>query len=245
MDTYLSKLGVEYLERAQSGDKFAEESLIELIRDKYMNRRIGRYMHRNRQVEDEDLRQEFMIGVALSIHKARLDMGDPIEYLIQQGVYRVRSYLRKGIMQNTMQICRECGHITRLHRVGTSYICRNCGSNQVATNEVNDHDEIVYQNLESDELFEDEVMSQMLVDEFEKTLVPNTNMYNLYVLLKRGVSRDNPNIDNYVKEIAKMWGGCSEQNVIQNINKLRSKVRQFAVEVGVDISNGMFIVIDK
>jgi hypothetical protein len=115
----------------------------------------------------------------------------------------------------------------------------------VATNEVNDHDEIVYQNLESDELFEDEVMSQMLVDEFEKTLVPNTNMYNLYVLLKRGVSRDNPNIDNYVKEIAKMWGGCSEQNVIQNINKLRSKVRQFAVEVGVDISNGMFIVIDK
>ena len=84
-DEYL----IQLLELAQGGDKVAEDNLIAHIRDNVMRRRIGRYIHKNRQVEDEDIRQEFMIGVALAISKADLTIGNPIEYIISQGIYKI------------------------------------------------------------------------------------------------------------------------------------------------------------
>ena len=114
---YIYEQGIELLKLAQQGNKNAEELLIVEIRNRFMNKRIGRYLHKNRIVDDEDLKQEFLIGVGLAIPQARIDIGDPIEYLINQGVYRVRSYLRKHIIQNTTQICDDCGYITRLNMI--------------------------------------------------------------------------------------------------------------------------------
>ena len=83
-----------------------------------------------------------------------------------------------------------------------------------------------------------------MMDRFESTLTPGTNVYNLYILLKSGINRDNPQISNYIKEIAKIWGGCSEQNVVQNMDKLRRKVTQFAEEQGCNIVGNCFIYIE-
>lgn len=240
---YLSEECVELLKLAQDGDRMAQDDLILLIKDKFMGKRIGRYLHRNRQVEDEDLKQEFMIGVALGISEARLDMGDPIEYLISQGVFRVRSYLRRNIITNTMQTCNNCGNITRLNRVGRDYVCKKCGSNDVLTQEVSEYNDVAIESAVDKNRFEEHVESDIILDQFEKTLNPATNIYSLYVLLKDGMNRDNPDVKNYIKAIAKEWGGCSEQNVVQNMEKLRKKINQFAMENDLVIENHHFISI--
>ena len=239
---YVYEEGIELLQLAQQGNKNAEELLIVEIRNRFMSKRIGRYLHKNRVVDDEDLKQEFLI--ALVISKARIDIGDPIEYLINQGVYRVRSYLRKHIIQNTSQICDDCGYITRLNMIDGHYICKRCGSTNVTTHEIHNNDEVTLNSIPSTDDEIEEIIGEDFISQFEKTLNPNTNVYNLYILLKSGINRDNPNIPNYIKEIAKRWGGCSEQNVVQNMDKLKAKIIQFAEEQGYEIVGNCFIYIE-
>lgn len=239
---YVFERGIELLRLAQEGNKCAEELLIVEIRDKFMNKRISRYLHKNRLVDDEDLKQEFLVGVAFAIPKARLDMGDPIEYLIHQGIYRVRSYLRRNIIQNTIQSCGACGYITRLNMIDGQYVCKRCGSTNVITQELRNDDETILENMSSDTMEIDELMGQDIIDRFEKTLTPGTNVHSLYMLLKSGINRDNPNIPNYIKAIATIWGGCSEQNVVQNMEKLKKKVIQFAEDYGYEIIGNQFVI---
>lgn len=230
------------LKEAKIGDKISEQNLLIYIRNNVMNKRIGKYLGRNRQVENDDLRQEFMIGVALAISKCDIDIGDPIEYIIAQGVYRVRSCLRGNIIKNTVQICRECGSITRLNRIRNEYICKKCGSNNIDTQELTDNNDIALENAEDmQESVEDSIVSQLLIEGFESTLKDGTNIKNLYDLLKGGVNRDNPQIKNYIREISMMWGGCSEQNVVQALNKLQYRLRRFADDNGYVIVNNRFV----
>lgn len=233
---------VVMLRQAQSGDKMIEHNLLLYIRQNIMPRRIGRYLSRNRQVENDDLKQEYMIGVALAIPKANLEIGDPIEFILSQGNYKVRSALRGSIIKNTVQICHECGAVTRLNRIGNDYICKKCGSSNVETQELNDNDEIALENAQDmDEPIEDVVASEDLIAQFEATLVDGTNVKNLYMLLKSGINRDNPLIKNYIHEIAQIWGGCSEQNVVQALNKLQDRMRKFADEHGFRIVGNKFV----
>ena len=230
------------LRDAQNGDKSAEEQFIIYIRDNVMRRRIGRYLHKNRQCEDDDLKQEFLIGIALAIPKADLEIGDPVEYIIQQGVYRVRTYLRKHIIQGTTQVCMDCGYESRLNRVGSHYECKKCGSHNIVTREVNDHDETLFQTMESTSSDIDDILTMMLMHEFEKTLDHTTNVYRLYeIMVNKGINRDNPNIKNYIKTISMMWGGCSQQNVLQNIYKLQAKFTKFLDDNNMTIINGRLV----
>lgn len=230
------------LGQAKSGDKLAEQNLLIYIRNNYMNRRIGRYLGRNRLADNDDLRQEFMIGVAFAIPKCDLEIGNPIEYLLAQGVYRVRSYLRGRITKNTVQVCRECGTVTRLNMVGNQYVCKKCGSINIDTHEIYDNDEITLENaVDMSEPIDEMIANQMMIEQFELTLVEGSNVKALYELLKSGINRDNPMIKNYTKEIARIWGGCSEQNVIQTLYKLRKKMLEFAESQGFTIRGDKFV----
>lgn len=230
------------LGQAKSGDKLAEQNLLIYIRNNYMNRRIGRYLGRNRLADNDDLRQEFMIGVAFAIPKCDLEIGNPIEYLLAQGVYRVRSYLRGRITKNTVQVCRECGTVTRLNMVGNQYVCKKCGSINIDTHEIDDNDEITLENaVDMSEPIDEMIANQMMIEQFELTLVEGSNVKALYELLKSGINRDNPMIKNYTKEIARIWGGCSEQNVIQTLYKLRKKILEFAESQGFTIRGDKFV----
>lgn len=230
------------LGQAKSGDKLAEQNLLIYIRNNYMNRRIGRYLGRNRLADNDDLRQEFMIGVAFAIPKCDLEIGNPIEYLLAQGAYRVRSYLRGRITKNTVQVCRECGTVTRLNMVGNQYVCKKCGSINIDTHEIDDNDEITLENaVDMSEPIDEMIANQMMIEQFELTLVEGSNVKALYELLKSGINRDNPMIKNYTKEIARIWGGCSEQNVIQTLYKLRKKMLEFAGSQGFTIRGDKFV----
>ena len=230
------------LGQAKSGDKLAEQNLLIYIRNNYMNRRICRYLGRNRLADNDDLRQEFMIGVAFAIPKCDLEIGNPIEYLLAQGVYRVRSYLRGRITKNTVQVCRECGTVTRLNMVDNQYVCKKCGSINIDTHEIDDNDEITLENaVDMSEPIDEMIANQMMIEQFELTLVEGSNVKALYELLKSGINRDNPMIKNYTKEIARIWGGCSEQNVIQTLYKLRKKMLEFAESQGFTIRGDKFV----
>lgn len=236
---------VELLKLAQSGDRIAEDNLIVYIRDNEMHKRIGKYLHKNRQVEDEDLKQEFLIGVALNISKANLEIGNPIEYIISQGVFRVRSYLRKHIIQNTTQVCSDCGYESRLNRVGNQYECKKCGSNNIITREVSDHDEFALENtcIDEDEIEKliEGIGADKIIAKFRDTLDDNTKMYHLFVLLyDEDINSDNPEIDNYIKEIAKRWG-TSQTLVIQVKEKLKTRLLKFCESEGLVIKYNKFI----
>lgn len=236
---------IELLRLAQSGDRIAENNLIMYIRDNEMQKRISKYLRRNRQVEDEDLKQEFLIGVALNISKADLEIGNPIEYIISQGVFRVRSYLRKHIIQNTTQVCSDCGYESRLNRVKNhQYECKKCGSHNIITREISDHDEVALENKCADD---DEIEklieglgAEDIIMRFRSTLDNNTKMYNLFVLLyDEDINSDNPEIDNYIKEIANRWG-TSQTLVIQVKEKLKIKLLKFCESEKIDIKHNKF-----
>lgn len=240
-DEYL----IQLLELAQGGDKIAEDNLIAHIRDNVMRRRIGRFIHKNRQVEDEDIRQEFMIGVALAIPKADLTIGNPIEYIISQGVYRVRSYFRKHVIQNTTQICRDCGYESRLNRIGSVYRCKKCGGDNIETREVYDHDEVAMGNkaAENDEIekLTEEIGADKIIEQFRSTLNPDTRVYDLFVLLyDEDINSDNPDIVNYIAEIARRWG-TSQVLVVQTKDKLKSRLIKFCQCNGYEIKGNRFI----
>lgn len=235
------------LKLAQSGDKVAEDNLIAYIRDNEMRKRVGKYLHKNRQAEDEDLKQEFLIGVALSIPRADLDIGDPIEYICAQGIYRVRSYLRKHIIQGTTQICKDCGYESRLNKVNNHYECKKCGGHNIETREVYDHNEIAIENKrnENDEIEKliEGIGSEKIIEQFRNTLDKNTKAYYLFVLLyDEDINSDNPEIENYIKEIAHRWG-TSQTLVVQVREKLKSKLLRFCKDNGYEIKNNKFIQI--
>ena len=238
---------VEMLKLAQSGDKVATDNLITHIRDKEMRKRIGKYMHKNRQVEDEDLKQEFMIGVALSINKADLEIGNPVEYIMSQGIYRVRAYLRKHIIQNTTQICHDCGYESRLNKVGNQYICKKCGSTNIETRETHDHDEIAIENkcAENDEIEKmiDNIGADDIIEKFRATLDDGTKVHSLFILLyDEDINSDNPDVVNYIAYIAKKWG-TSQTLVVQVRDKLKNRLLKFCNDNDLEIHNNKFMQI--
>ena len=239
MNSDQKAFGLSLLKSAQGGDKLAEFDLLELIRIHLMPKRIGRYLNKNRQVDNDDVKQEFMIGVSLAIQDARLDIGDPLEYLATNGLYRVKSYMRKFIVQGTMQVCNDCGAKSRINRIGNQYHCKKCGGTNVSTVEVEDHNETLFETMQV-KGFENDVLSDMMVTDFKSTLTPGTNLYDLYeLLIEKGIDRDNPLIKNYMKTIADMWGGCSTQNVSLNLKKLRVKLEKYLEE------NSEMVMMDK
>lgn len=222
---------------AQGGDRLVENDLLEHIRVKEMPRRVGRYINRNRQADNDDVKQEFLIGVAGAIKDAKMDVGDPVEYLMNRGMYRVRSYVRKSIIQGTIQVCNDCGNKSRLNRnEHGKYVCKKCGSEHVATSEINDNNEVTLYNIVDKSGFEDDALSEMIVSDFKQTLTPGTNTYKLFeMIMEQGLDRDNPLVKNYMKEIAKVWGGCSTQNISINLKKLQAQFQKYSEARGIDL----------
>lgn len=233
---------------AQAGDDVATDNLINQIKEVEMRRRIGKYLHRNRQAEDEDLIQEFLIGVALSINKAKLDVGDPIEYIIWCGVNRVKSYLRKSILKNTVQVCKDCGNESRLHKVDGIYTCRKCGSTNIETFETSEYDEIALENEmdkrnEIERMIEEEGYED-IIERFRATLDQTTRVGQLFDLFyKKDITPDNPDVVNYIKEISEEMGGISQTLVLQTRNKLQKRIINFCNENGYKIVGNKFIQI--
>ena len=58
------------------------------------------------------------------------------------------------------------------------------------------------------------------------------------------INSDNPDIVNYIKEIATRWN-TSQTLVVQVREKLQNKLIKFCKDNGYEIVNSRFVVIDK
>jgi hypothetical protein len=185
-----------------------------------------------------------MIGVALHIYVAKLDVGDPIEYLMYCGICNVKRYMTKQIRSNVIQICRDCGTKHNLHKVKVgaydTYECRKCGSHNVDTYEIHYHEEDSKFNAIEDTSadFGEELAASQFVIDFERTLTPGTNVHKVYCLLRDGL-RDDMDVDNYIGAIAEALGGCSSTNAMMVVKKLRKRVAAFSEEYSSDLVGGM------
>ena len=216
---------------AHAKNRYADTDLLEYIRLNLMPRRIGKYLSKNRQVTNEDLRQEFMIGVALHIHTAKLDVGDPIEYLMAHGLWKIKQHMKRKIRGGTMQVCR-CGYKCRLNKVGyNQYQCPKCGEYEVSTYEVEYHDDIALDSVADPSVKDpdDGLISSEMLTEFEHTLVPETNMHKVYMMFRDEIRGDR-GIPNYIAYMADHMGGVSQQCVMQVVKRLRIRFLNFIQE---------------
>lgn len=218
--------------KASQGDDLAVEDLIKLIRDNFMGKAIARYISKNRLVYDEDIRQEFLIGVALAIPKVNMEIGNPMLYLINSGIYRVKSYFRGKVLKYTRQTCLDCGHTCRPHykkdevdntKSTKQWQCPKCGSlhvDIVQTTNAEVKDDNVMGRTEA--LIEDIVSDSMVIEEFRSTL--KGRVLQLFDLINSGVDRDGTS--SYMKDIAQEWG-VSTACVAQYLKRLRAAWKEY------------------
>ena len=220
---------IDIIKAAQGGDEYAVEKLIIIIRDNHMNKAISRYLYKNRLVENEDVKQMFMIGVAMAIPTVRLDLGNPMIYLINCGIWKVKSYFRAQVFNNTRQTCLDCGHTCRPTKTIKKYdvvvkrsddwICPSCGGDNVDIAQCTGaevKDDNVF-STKTDALIEDIVTDSMAIDEFRKTI--NGRVLQLFDMINKGVDRDGTT--SYMRDIADDWG-VSTACVAQYLKRLRA-----------------------
>jgi transposase-like protein len=185
-------------------------------------------MNKNRLAENDDVSQEFMIGVAHAISEVDMSIGNPIIYLINKGIWKVRSYFRQQVFGNTKQTCLDCGHTCRptktlkkhdvVIKKFTEWVCPKCHSHrvdvvQITGSEVKDDNVFA---TRTEQLVEEMVMDGMSIQEFRAKL--SGRVLQLFDTINNGVDRDNS--VSYQREIADEWG-VSTACVSQYLKRLR------------------------
>jgi hypothetical protein len=79
-------------------------------------------MGKNPAIDRNDLVGEFHRGVAMALKEVRLDIGDPMEYLIARGVLWVKRVVRKECNHTFIEECIICGKV-RPYRQEPCYTC--------------------------------------------------------------------------------------------------------------------------
>lgn len=83
--------------------------LREFLSSKQYQSAMNRLKFRHTAMTPEDLQGEFHIGVMQGLPRVK-KIGDPMAYLAQSGMWRVRSALRNALKQTAQQRC-ICGHV--------------------------------------------------------------------------------------------------------------------------------------
>ena len=127
------------------------------------------------------------------------------------------------------------------------YKCKKCGSTNIETRELYDHDETIFDskcddNDDIEKLINEEGAND-IIERFRDTLDKNTKVYYLFELLyDEDINSDNPDVINYVAEIARRWG-TSQTLVLQTKEKLKVRLTKFCEKEGYEIKGSKFIQI--
>ncbi len=78
---------------ARDGDTRARECLVDRLTPRVDA--CSRYYARVSGADPDDLRQEMWLGIFAALERVDLRIGDPAQYLLQQGRYALLTYLRK------------------------------------------------------------------------------------------------------------------------------------------------------
>lgn len=235
----------ELITASQSGDEDATNKLLQIIKDQHMGRYTRRFIRRNVLVDQEEIESEFLVGCWAAIKKAKLDIGNPVNFICWKGSLKVlhlfRTKLRDGVRIN----CSTCGTGTLVYKAKLKRaVCGKCGATDVQTymivmdeSQMNPEisgnavvmpwDKIAQDNMqdEADHQFSN-ITYDIMVEEIRSRL--NGRVLQLFdVMVVEAINRDTS--DNYLSEIATRWG-VSTACVSIYLRKLRSKVAEYMAE---------------
>lgn len=231
---------ISLLAQAQSGDERAIDRFLMLIRDEHMPPRIHRYIKKNVLVEQGEIESEFLKGCWKAMQSAKLDVGNPLLFILWKGQLAVAQLFRKQIKQGVKLTCVTCGDASMGYAKGKVQ-CGRCGSTNVTTQMV-----LVNESQLLDERAEGErgpiwdkitagdmhvemdmvfgvATYDLQVEEIRKRL--NGRVLQLFdAIVVEGINRDSS--QNYLAEIAKSWG-ISTTAVAIYLRKLREKIEAY------------------
>lgn len=206
----------EVLTKAQQGNEKAKNELIKMMVDDGCMKQISRYINRNRLLEPDDVRSEFWFGVARAIPKAKPNLGNPLRFLAQCGVWRVISALRHRLRNGVRCTCNVCGRHAQLNRRIQTLGCPRCNSTDITTTQVTTSIEL---SSEKNFVYKKQLT---VTHEFEQQL--NGRELDVYKLIMEGASRDKSS--NYLKEIAQELG-ISAPCVAIYLRRIRTKLTRY------------------
>ena len=100
------------------------DDFMRAIDKEYAPKMIGKYINRNRLIDNDDLRPIFLSRVLEVLPTVNLDRGDPIKYLLtQSGQLMLSLDIGATIHSNIEQSCHECGHCGRITYERGTYSC--------------------------------------------------------------------------------------------------------------------------
>lgn len=220
---------IELIQRAKSLDQDAMNALAGVIIKQYADPALRRWRGRNVLVDNDELRQEFLIGCICALDNVRIDVGNPIRYLIQKGVWAALEYIRKQMGNGVRMHCIRCGRIGRIHTDRGMWKCPKCGSLNVETFMREEHVDITLETCQIDDkqmmrdIVYDQVEERLLTEEVERRLNGRTlELYKLIVYegMEKGTSK------NYLADLARRMGGISTACVSIYLKKIRAVVME-------------------
>ena len=124
---------LDVVARAQAGDDLALMKLMKIIDTHHKHRYINRYYGMNSAVNNDEIDSEFMLGVWLALSKAKLDVGNPINFICWSGQKKVQSLMKQNIRRETRFQCLECGATGTMGYKYKRSVCSECESPDIET----------------------------------------------------------------------------------------------------------------
>lgn len=231
------------LKRAQSGDASAVNKYLTIIREQHMPRRIKHYLNRNVLVEQNDIESEYLMGAFEAMGIAKLDVGNPLEFILWKAGLKVAHLFKKKIREGITIHCRHCG-VTSVGYEKRTMICGKCGSNEVTTQmtmvgdsqltstEI-ENGSTAYDRAQRGDPFSEMdaifalATEEMMIAEIQAKL--NGRVLQLFnILVVEQINRTTS--ENYLQEIATRWG-VSTACVSVYLRKLRLAVHRHLAEI--------------
>lgn len=241
---------------SKNGDTLATEKLLQIIKKEHMPKRIARHIKRNVLVMQDDIESEFLTGCWKAIAVAKLDLGNPLMFILWKGELAVIHLFRKKIREGVRVNCSTCGvqslqfkHTTtsseRRRGAKAPISCNKCGATDVTTFMIVMDESQMREEMEGggaptnlwDKIDQDQIPAAqnaqfedltqgIMVEEIRSRL--NGRVLQLFdLLIVKQVNRETS--DNYLAEIANAWG-VSTACVSVYLRKLRIKVAEYLDE---------------
>lgn len=219
---------LDLVARAQNGDDLATTELFNIIREYHLPRYVGRYFGKNVVVSNEEIESEFLLGVWKAMPKAKLDVGNPVNFMCWRGQKAVQSLMRSNIRRETRFECLECGQTGIMGYRARVPVCTMCGTPDVYTWMVEDAEPEGFDIWSVSTGVSAETAWQLAVYGIQieeiRGLLSGRTLELFDILILEGINRDSST--NYLREISERWG-TSKVRVVQCLRKLRRAIESY------------------
>lgn len=224
---------------SKQGSETAKERLFSLIIKEHMPSRIQRKKGRNVLISDAEVESEFLVGCLKALRTVKMDVGNPLLYILWKGDMEVSNLFRERIESGVVARCLDCKTVRRVLIRRGRPLCRSCGSAHISTfmreqlesfspglpQEATGVDSVVWDRLEAEDAETVFYLATGAIQTEEIRSLLNGRVLQLFdILVIEGVNHESSR--NYLKEIAERWG-VTTAAVSVYLRKLRAAVERY------------------